>query len=257
LKIKSKEMKSKKVLIVEDNDLNRKLFEILVGQFYSFKSAINGLEAIDYLTEEHFDLILMDIQMPKMDGISALKKIHHGELTESPVIAVTAFAEESDRIGFLNMGFSDFITKPIRPKEFLEVIGSHLLARPYTSSESDRSSLPAVLLDKSIITQLMKFNSPETISAVIRDFILETSRLLKMVEIACNEKNEGDLLESLHTLKGNSGTLGANSIYLITQEIENFTRARNWSFVNAGIDRLKNEKSIFETYITTDFSIEP
>ena len=93
-------MKSKKVLIVEDNDLNRKLFENLIGQLYSFQSAINGLEAIDYLTKEHFDLILMDIQMPRMDGISALKKIQNSELTESPVIAVTAFAEETDRISF-------------------------------------------------------------------------------------------------------------------------------------------------------------
>lgn len=249
-------MKSKKVLIVEDNDLNRKLFENLIGQFYSFKSAFNGLEAIDYLTKEHFDLILMDIQMPKMDGISALKKIQHSELTESPVIAVTAFAEESDRISFLKMGFSDFITKPIRPKEFLESIAFHLSNNNRQTEESEQASLPETILDKSIILQLMKYNSQETIKAVIRDFLLDTSSLLKKLEIAFEEKNEKDLLENLHILKGNSGTLGANSIYLIAEKTETFARAHNWTLVEEGIEKLNHEKSIFETYVTKKFIFE-
>jgi two-component system alkaline phosphatase synthesis response regulator PhoP len=246
-------MKSKKVLIVEDNDLNRKLFENLIGQLYSFQSATNGLEAIDYLTQEHFDLILMDIQMPRMDGISALKKIQHSELTESPVIAVTAFAEETDRISFLKMGFSDFITKPIRPKEFLESIASNLNRSRKNSKDTAETSLTATILDKSIILQLMKYNSQETIKAVIRDFLLDTSSLLKKLEIALDEKNEQDLLENLHILKGNSGTLGANSIYLIAKETDSFTRAENWKLVEEGIAKLNREKSIFETYITKEF----
>jgi CheY-like chemotaxis protein/HPt (histidine-containing phosphotransfer) domain-containing protein len=249
-------MKSKKVLIVEDNDLNRKLFENLIGQLYSFQSAINGLEAIDYLTKEHFDLILMDIQMPKMDGISALKKIQHSELTESPVIAVTAFAEETDRISFLKMGFTDFITKPIRPKEFLESIASHLSRIKRNSKDLEQTSLTETILDKSIILQLMKYNSQETIKAVIRDFLLDSSSLLKKLEIALDEKNTKDLLENLHILKGNSGTLGANSIYLIAEKTEIFARADNWSLIEEGIAKLNREKSIFETYITKEFIFE-
>ncbi|MFT4857633.1 MAG: two-component system alkaline phosphatase synthesis response regulator PhoP [Algoriphagus sp.] len=249
-------MKSKKVLIVEDNDFNRKLFENLIGQLYNFQSAVNGLEAIDYLTKEHFDLILMDIQMPKMDGISALEKIQHSELTTSPVIAVTAFSEEIDRISFLKMGFSDFITKPIRPKEFFESIASHLNRSKKNSDNLEQASLNATILDKSIIFQLMKYNSPETIKAVIRDFLLDTSSLLKKLEIALEEKNEQDLLENLHTLKGNSGTLGANSIYLIAKETDTFARADNWALVEEGIAKLNCEKSIFETYITKKFISE-
>ncbi len=246
-------MKSKKVLIVEDNDLNRKLFENLIGQLYNFQSAVNGLEAIDYLTKEHFDLILMDIQMPRMDGISALKRIQHNELTESPVIAVTAFAEETDRISFLKMGFSDFITKPIRPKEFLESIASHLSRSKKSSEDLAQTSLTASILDKSVIFQLMKYNSQETIKAVIRDFLLDTSSLVKKLEIALAEKNEQDLLENLHILKGNSGTLGANSIYLIAKDTETFIRADNWTLVEEGIAKLNREKSIFETYISKEF----
>lgn len=247
-------MKSKKVLIVEDNNLNRKLFENLIGQFYGYKSAINGIEALDYLTKEHFDLILMDIQMPTMDGISALRKIQHNELTDSPVIAVTAFAEESDRNSFLTMGFSDFITKPIRPKEFLESIEALLNKREI--NELAKTSVPEILLDKSIVMQLMKYNSAETIKAVIRDFILDTSNLLEKIEFAFAEKNEKDLLDNLHTLKGNSGTLGANSIYLIAKETETVARAHNWSLTREGIIKLNLEKSAFEIYFTKEFIFE-
>jgi len=194
--------------------------------------------------------------MPKMDGISALKKIHHSELTISPVIAVTAFAEETDRISFLKMGFSDFITKPIRPKEFLESIASHLSRSKKNSKDLEQTPLTAAILDQSIIFQLMKYNSQETIKAVIRDFLLNTSSLLKKLEIALKEKNEQDLLENLHILKGNSGTLGANSIYLIAKETDTFIRADNWTLVEEGIAKLNREKSIFETYITKEFIFE-
>ena len=103
-------MKSKSILIVEDNDLNRKFFENLIGQIWEFESALNGREAIEKLEKRDFDLILMDIQMPEIDGITALKRIREKNLSLSPVIAVTAFADESERDSFLSQGFDGFIT---------------------------------------------------------------------------------------------------------------------------------------------------
>ncbi len=249
-------MKSKKVLIVDDNDLNRKLFENLIGQYYSYKSAINGLDAIDLLTKEPFDLILMDIQMPKMDGISALKKIQHSELSESPIIAVTAFAEESDRSSFLKMGFSNFITKPIRPKEFLEVIGSHLSPANVPLSSSESKEIKPLLLDLTVVSQLMKYNSKETIIGVFTDFLFEATNLLSNVEKALSEKNQQELVENLHILKGNSGTLGANSIYLMAKTLESFGRDSNWEKVEEYLEKLKNEKSTFEKYLAEELTFE-
>ena len=88
-------MKSKKVLIVDDNDLNRKLFENLMGSLVTISTAKNGIEAVELAKKVDFDLILMDIQMPQMDGITAMKKIKQ----DGPchIWAVTAYAEESDR----------------------------------------------------------------------------------------------------------------------------------------------------------------
>jgi CheY-like chemotaxis protein len=242
-------MKSKKILIVDDNDLNRKLFENLIAQFYTYESAVNGLEAIDYLTKESFDLILMDIQIPELDGFAVFKKIQQDGLTESPVIAITAYAEESDRNNFLKMGFSHFITKPIRPKEFLEVIRIHLYPTTDHYITSDSAELSHTLLDISVISQLMKYNSKEAIKGVFRDFISDTSILLENAELALNQKNEQKLIENLHILKGNSGTLGANSIYLLAKTTDANIRDRNWIQLKESLEKLKKEKLIFEKYI--------
>ena len=245
-------MKSKKVLIVDDNDMNRKLFENLIGQFYQFKSAINGIEAIAALEEEQFDLVLMDIQMPQMDGITALKKIQEASLTLSPIIAVTAFAEESDRANFLSMGFADFITKPIRTREFLSVISSHLSIESEVVQESKPEELTPLVLDETVIYQLRKYTSSEAIKTVLDDFILESTDLLQKAQLALVENNEENLIESLHILKGNSGTLGANSIYLILKEAEKTAKNKNWDLLKDSLEKLQVEKLIFEKYINEE-----
>src|SRR5690606_7392965 len=102
-------MKNKKVLIVDDNALNRKVFENIIGYSFLFDVAVNGLEALEKIRSDHFDIILMDIQMPKLDGISALKIIRGDNLTSAPVIAISAFSNPSDRDYFLSMGFDDFM----------------------------------------------------------------------------------------------------------------------------------------------------
>ncbi|MDG1277377.1 MAG: response regulator [Algoriphagus sp.] len=242
-------MKSKKVLIVEDNDLNRKLFENLIGQYWSYKSAINGIEAINLLNQETFDLILMDIQMPKMDGITALKKIRQLELSNSPVVAVSAYAEEFDKAEFLQMGFNDFLTKPIRTKRFLEILKIYLETGLEEISISDEIEVPNVLLDQNVVSQLMKYNSKETVKKVLNDFALELTKLVEKYHKVINSKNTSELAEIFHTLKGNSGTIGANSIYLIAIDLESFTKKKEWPEVEKLFSKLEKEKKLFENFI--------
>jgi CheY-like chemotaxis protein len=242
-------MKSKKVLIVEDNDLNRKLFENLIGQYWTYKSAINGIEAINLLNQEGFDLILMDIQMPKMDGISTLRKIRQLELSSCPIVAVSAYAEESDKAEFLQMGFDDFLTKPIRTKRFLETLKIHLETGLKETPYSDQIEVPNVILDQNVVSQLMKYNSKETIKKVLNDFALELTKLVEKYHEVINSKNTSELAEIFHTLKGNSGTIGANSIYLIAIDLESFTKKEEWPEVEKLFSKLEKEKKLFENFI--------
>lgn len=117
-----------KVLIVEDNELNRELIQdILDGNGIDWLSAPGGAAAIKILRAETVDIVLMDLQMPEMDGFQTLHEIQRllGE-SAPPIIAVTGNAMEVDRKRCLDSGFADFLKKPFRIQNFLEVLHSHL-----------------------------------------------------------------------------------------------------------------------------------
>ena len=117
-----------KILIVDDDIKNRKLFRVaLQNSGYEIIEAENGEQAIKLAKENLPNLILMDIQMPVMDGISAFKVIRADENTKNiPVIALTSYAMKGDREKFLAEGFNDYISKPIDVKEFIEIVKKHI-----------------------------------------------------------------------------------------------------------------------------------
>ncbi len=250
-------MKSKKVLIVEDNDLNRRLFENLIGEFYDFESAENGIQALKKIEMGQFDLILMDIQMPQMDGITALKRIKQGKLSDSPVVAITAFAEEGDRDSFLKMGFDEFMTKPIRPKKFFDVINRSLESKSETEHVGIDPPFNEHVLDKKVVAQLMKFNSKNTIKKVYEDFLIECDEILGAIERALKENHPEVILDKLHIIKGNSGTLGANIIYIISQKAENAARLKDHDKLLEYLAIMKNEIESFQQFVKQETIFEP
>lgn len=120
-----------RVLIVEDNDLNAKFAEIVLKKYNcSIDFATNGTLAIEKFLNNDYDLILMDIQMPLLNGIETTSEIRKYEKqlsVEKPVviIAVTAFALEHDRDHCLENGMNDYITKPYKPLQLIGAIRKH------------------------------------------------------------------------------------------------------------------------------------
>lgn len=104
------------ILIAEDVESNYKLLEIILKKEYVLLWAKNGKEAVEYALEYHPDAVLMDIKMPVMDGIEALKEIRRHD-TELPIIMQTAYAFDTDRRIAEEAGCSGFITKPVMPRE--------------------------------------------------------------------------------------------------------------------------------------------
>lgn len=256
VKITYKQMKNKKVLIVDDNDLNRKLFENLIGQIFSYESAKNGLEAVALTETLNFDLILMDIQMPKMDGISAMKKIREGS-SRCPILAVTAYAEESDRESFLQQGFDDFITKPIRPREFLQLIQSYLADDKLLHRFAFSHELSVGILDKKIVDQLLKYNSESVIKKIFDEFQAECSEVETLIDSHSQGTHTLELIEKIHTLKGNSGTLGAMRIYASAMKAEEYGRKADFHLFVPEIKNLKNEISVFREFLKQETIFEP
>lgn len=218
---------------MEDNDINRKLFENLISQICFFQSAKNGVEALKMLQEERFDLVIMDIQMPQMDGITAMNHIRLSTThSDCPIIAVTAFAELEDRNSFLEQGFDEFIVKPIRPKEFLEVLNNFLKDTPISKKETSpasEKSIENVTLDLQVVKQLMKYNRPETIKTIYLEFLKECEKLVKESIKSFSSSDLSSIREKLHIIKGNSGTLGANKIFLLSKEGEQSALNENWT----------------------------
>jgi two-component system, cell cycle response regulator DivK len=121
-------MISKKVLIVEDNELNMKLFhDLLDSQGYQTLQTREGLQALALARQHRPDLILMDIQLPEISGLEVTKWLKDDEeLSHIPVVAVTAFAMKGDEERIRQGGCEAYISKPISVMHFLDVVRKHL-----------------------------------------------------------------------------------------------------------------------------------
>lgn len=103
-----------KILIAEDNAVNRELLCEILGAEYEVVEAVDGQEAVAKLQETHPDLVLLDINMPVLDGFAVLQRIRENpDFAQLPVIAVTAYAMKFDRERILSAGFDGYLSKPI------------------------------------------------------------------------------------------------------------------------------------------------
>lgn len=118
----------KKILIVDDNEKNRKLLKTIIESHgYETIEADNGKEGVRLARESKPLLILMDIQMPVMDGIEAAKILKsENEMADIPIIAVTSYAMKGDREKFLATGINDYIAKPIDVNEVISIIDKYI-----------------------------------------------------------------------------------------------------------------------------------
>ena len=115
----------KKILIAEDNDSNFVLMSYILKKYYQFERARNGQEAVEMVDKNQYDIVLMDIRMPIMDGLEATKAIRekHPDL---PILALTANAFDSDRQLAMEVGCNDFLSKPVSSEECIETIKRYI-----------------------------------------------------------------------------------------------------------------------------------
>lgn len=121
----SETSKSLRILIVEDNHVNQLVVKAMLStQGYLIDTAENGIEGVQAVIDRDYDIILMDIQMPEMNGVEATREIRalDGDKSSIPIIAVTAHAMHGDRESYLAAGMNDYVSKPIDPKLLLDAI---------------------------------------------------------------------------------------------------------------------------------------
>jgi len=127
-------MAGKNILLVEDNEVNRRLAGFLLrSQGYQVHEATSAAAAFEMLDKEAIDLIVMDIQLPGIDGLEATRKLKEQSATaDIPVIAVTSYAMKGDREKALAAGCAGYVTKPIDKNTFIQEVAAHLGSKSKT-----------------------------------------------------------------------------------------------------------------------------
>lgn len=207
--------KQPSILLVDDNDVNRKVARsIMKKSGCEVSEAYDGFQAIKAVDEEDFDLIFMDIQMPKMDGIEATKevrKLKYGANT--PIIAMTAYSMEEDRDRFLKAGLDDYLAKPIKAEMLIEKIKKWVDFKPIeVSTGSISEKTEDLAINQNTLNQLAKFGGQELIASTLVEFEEEATDLIKNIDYFLKVEEYEKMRGELHTLKGNAGTLGVEKL---------------------------------------------
>ena len=145
-----------RILIVDDEAKIRELIKkYLDFQGYESKMAVNGMEAVEMLKNEKFDIIIMDVMMPELDGFSAVKEIR--KKSDTPVIMLSARGEEYDKIHGFELGIDDYVVKPFAPRELMMRIDA-VMKRYSKSTEQNREIWQKDLLTVDITARTVKIN---------------------------------------------------------------------------------------------------
>jgi PAS domain S-box-containing protein len=192
------------VLLVDDNAINRKVAsEMLKNLGAEVKIAENAPQAFEWLTKENFEVVFLDIQMPEIDGITALHLIRKMNLAKQPrIIALTAYAMEEDRQKLLSEGFDDYLAKPIR----LESLYQKLTAP--TSEFHFNQDSQNTWIDESVWNSLIALTNKEMLLESLQECINETEIQIAEIQENLTKENFAEILKTLHTIKGATATLG-------------------------------------------------
>lgn len=165
------------ILVVDDDrDIVNAIAKLLTGEGYRVLKAYNGLEALETITENEVQLIIIDVMMPKLDGLSAMMKIR--ETKNIPIIVLSAKSEDSDKILGLSMGADDYITKPYNPLELVARVSANL--RRYLSLGSAGN---AVSDENTVVTGGLKLNTKNKQLYVDGEAVKLTATEYKITEL--------------------------------------------------------------------------
>ncbi len=226
-----------RILLAEDNAINQKVaLKILDKLGYSADAVADGAEALKSLETIPYDLVLMDCQMPVVDGYEATRAIRDaGSAVRNrtvPIIAMTANAMKGDRERCLEAGMNDYISKPVSPSELAEVIGKWLsicadekVKEAEEPVKEEVSSRGGVLDREALLERLM--GDEDLMTDVLREFLENTPALISKLRKALEAGDDEEARGLAHTLKGSAANLSANILMGFAAEAETALRAGN------------------------------
>jgi two-component system sensor histidine kinase/response regulator len=219
-----------RILVAEDNPVNQKVAaRMLENLGYPLDVVEHGLEALEALSSTDYGAILMDVQMPEMNGYEATAEIRrreeaHGVGRRTPIIAMTANAMEGDREKALEAGMDDYVPKPVKREDLAAVLERWIGAVDAATTGSGDFAGPTETedpVDHAVIENLRELGGSEMISELAEMFLDDARSDLRTLREAVEESDARSVERVAHTLGGSSGNMGATRMAVICAELQN------------------------------------
>jgi CheY-like chemotaxis protein/HPt (histidine-containing phosphotransfer) domain-containing protein len=230
-------------LVVDDNELNRRVAVEMVRRLgLSARAVGSGAAAIEAVKGEAFDFVLMDVQMPDMDGFEATRRVLEATTQSSKprIIAMTANALSGDRERCLAAGMSEYLTKPVRPQALAKALRVATDGKPDATESSSITDVldPHVLEDLRMLESTSGTALLEDLSATFR---IDAPARLEEMRAAIGLADVARVKSIAHRLRGSAATLGANRVFVSATEIESTAATLGAAELQALVGQLAKE----------------
>ena len=224
-----------RILLAEDNVVNQKLALRLLEQMgYRADVAANGLEAVAALERQPYDVVLMDVQMPEMDGLEATREIVRrwpGD-RRPRIVAMTANAMQGDRELCLAAGMNDYVSKPIRVEELMAA-----LERSTSQAPESGRAVATELLDSGALEQL-RTTMGSGFDELLSTFLEDSQELMTTLHRALGRRDVDAFRRAAHSLKSNASSFGATTLSSLARDLETLARSGTLEGAEPRVERL-------------------
>ncbi len=262
--IAEQKRRSVRILLVEDNPMNQKLAVALLKRAgYSVDAVENGAKAIQVLKHTTYNLILMDVQMPEMNGFEATQVIREreGDRKHTPVIAMTAHAMKGDKERCLKAGMDDYISKPIEPQELIDAIEKWtssysqqevIKEQVYIKNENQLSGVPIEF--ESAINRFC--GDRGFFEKMLTEFLDYVPKQIKKLDQAVKKGDIEAVDREAHSLKGLAAQLSVNGLADLSLNLELLGRTGNLASAKDELDKMRTEFQQLKEYINNSLPHE-
>lgn len=247
------------ILLADDVEMNRLLVQALLeSSGHRLIYAEDGRQALEKFKSGQFDLVLMDVQMPEMDGLQASRMIREYEnsagLRHTPIVAMTAFAGSEDRQVCLDAGMDDYITKPIKAEKLFSVLARHVgaeIAREHAASTVAEPACESTAVFAKIDLMERLGGKEEMIPRFVGLFRKGFVPQLEGLEAALAGGDADGVRRHAHAIKGSAGNIAAMRLHETAARLEKEAKAGDISCASEGIELLKKEYREFIDELTS------
>jgi CheY-like chemotaxis protein len=236
--------RSLRLLLAEDNEVNQRLaVRLLEKRGHTVVVVGNGRQALAALEAQPFDAVLMDVEMPEMDGYEATAAIRDGERTTRrhiPILAMTAHAMKGAREACLAAGMDSYVSKPLQPRALFEAVEGLVFAGAPDPIAQPSADPPEAVLDRAELLGHVG-GDEELLREMVALFLDDSPRMFEAVRAAIELADAPQLRLAAHALKGALATLGAHRAHDAAEELEQLGRDGDLSRASAVLSLLASE----------------